>query len=151
MPPTDDDWMGEAIALARAAAARGEVPVGAVVVRDGIVIGRGGNAPIAASDPTAHAEIAALRDAGRALGNYRLPGCELFVTLEPCAMCVGAILACDATALVYAAPNPEGAAGTAIQLAQHAGLPRRVKVVSGIRREEADELLAATRIPVPEA
>ena len=84
--------MAEALALARAAQARGEVPVGAIVVRDGAIVGRGGNAPIAANDPTAHAEIAALREAARALGNYRLPGCELFVTLEPCAMCAGAIL-----------------------------------------------------------
>ena len=82
----DAAFMDEALALARAAGARGEVPVGAVVVRDGVVIGRGGNAPIAGDDPTAHAEIAALRDAARTARNYRLPGCELFVTLEPCAM-----------------------------------------------------------------
>ena len=74
------------------AGARGEVPVGAIVVRDGVIVGRGGNAPIAANDPTAHAEIAALREAAHAVGNYRLPGCELYVTLEPCAMCAGAIL-----------------------------------------------------------
>ena len=91
--PNSDDlrWMEQALALARDAGARGEVPVGAIVVRDGVVVGRGGNAPIAHDDPTAHAEINALRDAARRLGNYRLPGCELYVTLEPCAMCVGAM------------------------------------------------------------
>src|SRR5204863_1704601 len=87
-----EHWMAEALSLARQAQARGEVPVGAVVVKDGAPIGRGGNAPVTDSDPTAHAEIAALREAGRALGNYRLPGCELYVTIEPCAMCAGAIL-----------------------------------------------------------
>ena len=84
--------MREALSLARAAECLGEVPVGAVVVLDGKIVGRGFNAPIGESDPTAHAEIAALRDAARTLENYRLPGCELFVTLEPCAMCAGAIL-----------------------------------------------------------
>ncbi len=84
--------MREALALAHAAQDRGEVPVGAVVVRDGAIVGRGGNAPIAANDPTAHAEIAALRSAAAALGNYRLPDCDLYVTLEPCAMCAGAIM-----------------------------------------------------------
>ena len=88
----DEFFMREAISLARAAECLGEVPVGAVVVRAGEIIGRGFNSPIGESDPTAHAEIAALRDAARTLGNYRLPGCELFVTLEPCAMCAGAIL-----------------------------------------------------------
>ena len=86
---SDEAWMAEALALARGAGARGEVPVGAVVVKDGAIIGRGGNAPIARSDPTAHAEIAALREAGRVLGNYRLPGCDLYATIEPCAMCAG--------------------------------------------------------------
>src|SRR5690606_9093283 len=102
----DAGWMGEALALARAAAARGEVPVGAVVVRDGVVIGRGGNAPIAGDDPTAHAEIAALRDAARALANYRLPGCDLYVTLEPCAMCAGAIFHARIARVVYGARDP---------------------------------------------
>ena len=82
-PP--EHWMEEALALARQAQARGEVPVGAVVIKDSAIIGRGGNAPIAANDPTAHAEIAALREAARAVGNYRLPECDLYVTLEPCA------------------------------------------------------------------
>ena len=98
--------MGEALALARAAAARHEVPVGAVVVCNDAVVGRGGNAPIAGSDPTAHAEIAALRDAARALGNYRLVGCELFVTLEPCAMCAGAIFHARIARVVFGAIRP---------------------------------------------
>jgi len=84
---TDDGWMAEALSLARAAGARGEVPVGAIVVCDDTIVGRGGNAPIAASDPTAHAEITALREAAAALRNYRLPGCSLYVTLEPCPTC----------------------------------------------------------------
>src|SRR5512144_1998648 len=117
MPPADDALMGEALALARAAGARGEVPVGAIVVREGAIIGRGGNTPIEASDPTAHAEIAALREAGRALGNYRLPGCELYVTLEPCAMCAGAILHARIARLVFGAADPKtGACGSVINL-----------------------------------
>ena len=84
--PADEGWMREALNLAEAAAAAGEVPVGAIVVRDGVIVGRGFTAPIVHHDPSAHAEIQALRDAARRLGNYRLPGCELFVTLEPCAM-----------------------------------------------------------------
>ena len=84
--------MDEALVLAREAGARGEVPVGASVVRDGVIVGRGGNAPIAANDPTAHAEISALREAANAIGNYRLPDCEMYVTLEPCPMCAGAMM-----------------------------------------------------------
>ena len=143
MPPTDDDWMGEAIALARAAAARGEVPVGAVVVRDGIVIGRGGNAPIAASDPTAHAEIAALRDAGRALGNYRLPGCELFVTLETCAMCAGAIMHARLARLVFGARDPKtGACGSVVDLFAERRLNHHTTVTPDVRAHECGALLS---------
>lgn len=103
----DEFFMREAISLARAAECLGEVPVGAVVVRAGEIIGRGFNSPIGESDPTAHAEIAALRDAARTLGNYRLPGCELFVTLEPCAMCAGAILHSRIARVVYGARDPK--------------------------------------------
>jgi tRNA(adenine34) deaminase len=143
MPPTDGDWMGEALALARAAGARGEVPVGAVVVRDGIVIGRGGNTPIAASDPTAHAEIAALRDAGRALGNYRLPGCELFVTLEPCAMCAGAIMHARLARLVFGARDPKtGACGSVVDLFAERRLNHHTTVTSGVRADECGALLS---------
>jgi len=107
---TDDAWMAEALSDARAAGARGEVPVGAIVVRGDRVIGRGGNSPIAQSDPTAHAEIAALRDASATLGNYRLVDCALYVTLEPCAMCAGAISLARVGRLVYAAADPKGGA-----------------------------------------
>ncbi len=109
--------MAEALALARAAQARGEVPVGAIVVKDGAIVGRGGNAPVADHDPTAHAEIAALRDAGRALGNYRLPGCDLYVTIEPCAMCAGAILHARIGRVVFGARDPKtGACGSVVDL-----------------------------------
>jgi len=110
MLPTDERWMEHALALARDAGARGEVPVGAIVVRDDAIVGRGGNAPIAGSDPTAHAEIAALREAAARIGNYRLPGCALYVTLEPCAMCAGAISLARIERLVFAAEDPKGGA-----------------------------------------
>jgi tRNA(adenine34) deaminase len=98
----DEAFMAQALALARLAHGRGEVPVGAIVVRDGVIVGRGGNAPIARSDPTAHAEIEALREAALASGNYRLPDCDLYATLEPCAMCAGAIMHARIRRLVFA-------------------------------------------------
>jgi len=129
--------------LARAAGARGEVPVGALVVRDGLVIGRGGNAPIAASDPTAHAEIAALREAGRALGNYRLPGCELYVTIQPCAMCAGAILHARIARVVFGARDPKtGACGSVIDLFAEPRLNHHAEVVAGVRAEACGALLS---------
>ena len=140
---TDHDWMGEALALARAAALRGEVPVGAVVVRDGVVVGRGGNAPIAASDPTAHAEIAALRNAGQALGNYRLPGCELYVTLEPCAMCAGAIMHARLARLVFGARDPKtGACGSVVDLFAEPRLNHHTTVTGEVRADECGALLS---------
>jgi tRNA(adenine34) deaminase len=139
----DESWMGEALALAAAAAGRGEVPVGAVVVREGAIVGRGGNAPIAASDPTAHAEIAALRDAGRALGNYRLPGCALYVTIEPCAMCAGAILHARIARLVYGAADPKtGACGSVIDLFAEPRLNHHTLVTPGVRSGECGQLLS---------
>ena len=136
--------MGEALALARAAGARGEVPVGAIVVRDGAIVGRGGNAPIEASDPTAHAEIAALRDAGRALGNYRLPGCELYVTLEPCAMCAGALVLSRIDRLVFGAPDPKaGFVGSLGDLVRDERLNHAVEVTSGVLAEACGEELRA--------
>ena len=102
----DEYFMREAISLARAAECLGEVPVGALVVRDGLIVGRGYNSPIGEHEPTAHAEIAAQRDAARNLQNYRLPGCELFVTLEPCAMCAGAVLQARIARLIYGARDP---------------------------------------------
>src|SRR5512140_3236840 len=109
--------MQSALEQARKAQAAGEVPVGAVVVKDGEIVGTGFNAPISGHDPTAHAEIRALRDAAQRLGNYRLPGCELYVTLEPCAMCVGAMLHARIARLVYGAADPKtGACGSVIDL-----------------------------------
>jgi tRNA(adenine34) deaminase len=141
---TDDEWMGEALALARAAQARGEVPVGAIVVCDGALVGCGGNTPIAASDPTAHAEIAALREAGRALGNYRLPGCTLYVTLEPCAMCAGAIMHARLGRLVFGARDPKtGACGSVVDLFAERRLNHHTTVTSGVRADECGGLLSA--------
>ena len=142
-PDGDDAFMGEALALARAAQARGEVPVGAVVVRDGVVIGRGGNAPIAGDDPTAHAEIAALRDAARALSNYRLPGCDLYVTLEPCAMCAGAIFHARIARVVFGARDPKsGACGSVIDLFAERRLNHHATVTGGVRADECGALLS---------
>jgi len=142
-PANDDAWMDEALALARAAAARGEVPVGAVVVRDGVVIGRGGNAPVATSDPTAHAELAALRDAAKYVGNYRLPGCEIYVTLEPCPMCAGAIMHARIARLVFGASDPKtGACGSVVDLFAEARLNHHATVTRGIRADECGRLLS---------
>jgi tRNA(adenine34) deaminase len=140
---SDEAWMTAALALARTAQARGEVPVGAIVVKDGAIVGRGGNAPIAGNDPTAHAEIAALREAGRTLGNYRLPGCELFVTLEPCAMCAGAMLHARIARLVYGARDPKtGACGSVIDLFANERLNHHARVDSGVLADECGGLLA---------
>ena len=146
MPPTSEDerWIARCLELAAEAAAAGEVPVGAVVVRDGAVIGRGGNAPIAASDPTAHAEIAAMREAGRALGNYRLPGASLYVTIEPCAMCAGAILHARIARVVFGARDPKtGACGSVVDLFAEPRLNHHATVVEGVRADECGALLSA--------
>jgi len=112
-----EELMREALALAAEAGRVGEVPVGAVVVKDGRIVGRGYNRPITTADPTAHAEIVALREAAAALGNYRLPGCELYVTLEPCAMCVGAMVHARLSRVVYGAKDPKtGACGSIVDL-----------------------------------
>jgi tRNA(adenine34) deaminase len=134
-------FMGEALAEARAAAARGRPAVGAIAVMNEAMVARGCNRVDDVDDPTAHPVMTALREAARRLGTTRLSDVTVFTTLEPCAMCVGALLVCDAAALVYAAPNPvDGAAGSVLQLAQHPSLGRRLQVVSGIRREEAEDL-----------
>ena len=139
----DERWMRVAIALARAAQGRGEVPVGALVVHAGAIIGRGGNAPIARSDPTAHAEIGALRGAGAALGNYRLPECELFVTLEPCAMCAGAILHARIGRVVFGARDPKtGACGSVIDLFAEPRLNHHTAVRGGVLPDECGGLLS---------
>lgn len=138
----DAAFMREALDLARKAAAAGEVPVGAVVVRDGAVVGRGHNQPIAGADPTAHAEIMAMRDAGRALGNYRLAGCALYVTLEPCVMCSGAIMHARIRRVVYGARDPKtGACGSAIDLFAQPHLNHHAEVGGGMLADEAAALL----------
>ena len=139
----DEFFMREAISLARAAECLGEVPVGAVVVRAGEIVGRGFNSPIGESDPTAHAEIAALRDAARTLRNYRLPGCELFVTLEPCAMCAGAVLQARLARLVYGARDPKtGVHGSVVDLFAVERLNHHTQVVGGVLAAECGRLLS---------
>ena len=140
---SDEAWMEEALALARDAAARGEVPVGALVVRDDAILGRGGNAPISHADPTAHAEIAALRDAARAAGNYRLPGCDLYVTLEPCAMCAGAIFHARIARVVYGARDPKGGAcGSVVDLFGERRINHHATATGGVRADECGRLLS---------
>ncbi|MBS0318969.1 MAG: nucleoside deaminase [Proteobacteria bacterium] len=136
--------MDVALDLARDAAARGEVPVGALVIDEaGTIIGRGGNAPVASSDPTAHAEIAALREAARARGNYRLPGCTLVVTLEPCAMCAGAIQHARIARLVFGAHDPKtGACGSVVDLMAEPRLNHHATVTSGVRADACGALLS---------
>ena len=136
------DFMLAALDQARNAQAAGEVPVGAVVVKDGEVIARGFNTPISSHDPTAHAEIRALRDAARRLGNYRLPDCELYVTLEPCAMCVGAMLHARIARLVYGAADPKtGACGSVIDLISESRLNHHMSVSAGVMADECGALL----------
>jgi tRNA(adenine34) deaminase len=133
----------QALACAREAEAAGEVPVGAVIVdAAGAVIARAANAPIARNDPTAHAELLALRAAGRVLGNYRLPGCVLYVTLEPCVMCVGALVHARVARIVYGAPDPKtGACGSVFDLAANTKMNHRIDVVGGVLAEECGALL----------
>ena len=135
--------MRQALVLARDAWAVGEVPVGAVVVKDGEIVGRGFNAPISRHDPSAHAEIMALRDAAGNLGNYRLAGCSLYVTLEPCAMCMGAIFHARITRVVYGASDPKtGACGSIIDLPAEARLNYHAEVAGGILADECGGLLS---------
>jgi len=139
-----EKYMGLALQEARKAWAQGEVPVGAVVVRDGEVIATGYNQPIGSHDPTAHAEIVALRAAAEKLGNYRLPGCELYVTLEPCIMCSGAMMHARLARVVYAALDPKtGACGSVVDLFAEERLNHHTEVVGGVLAEEASQLLKA--------
>ena len=134
--------MEAALDLARRAAAAGEVPVGAIVVKDGEIVGRGGNRPIADHDPTAHAEIMAMRDAARFLGNYRLTGCDLWVTLEPCAMCAGAIAHARIARLYYGASDPKGGAVEhGPRLFEQPTVHHRPEVYGGICEDEAGFIL----------
>jgi tRNA(adenine34) deaminase len=142
MNDQDEKFMREALALARQAEAAGEVPVGAVLVQDGAIVGRGWNHPIAAHDPTAHAEILALRQAAQSLGNYRLVGTTLYATLEPCAMCAGALVHARVARLVYGAADPRaGAAGTVFNLLQAKQLNHQVEVSGGLLAEKCGALL----------
>jgi len=135
-------FMRLALQEAELARVAGEVPVGAVLVKDGVVIARGSNAPIGLHDPSAHAEMRALRAAAALLGNYRLPGCELYVTLEPCAMCAGAMMHARLARVVYAAPDPKtGAAGSVLDLFAYAQLNHHTMVEGGIMADEAGQLL----------
>ncbi|MGX8883396.1 tRNA adenosine(34) deaminase TadA [Methylovorus sp. SPW-M1] len=139
----DQAFMQQALQLAQAAADAGEVPVGALVVLDGAIIGRGMNAPIGRHDPTAHAEIQAMREAAAAIGNYRLVGCTLYVTLEPCAMCSGAIQHARIARLVYGARDPKtGSCGSVIDLMAEPRLNHHTEVVGGILAEECGSMLS---------
>jgi len=139
---SDEAFMGEALSLALEAAAAGEVPVGAVVVKDGAVVGRGHNRPVAGRDPTAHAEVMALRDAAERIGNYRLAECILYVTLEPCAMCAGAIMNARISRVVYGAADPKsGACGSVVDLFAENRLNFHTTVAGGVLAGEAAKLL----------
>ncbi len=140
--PGDEGFMRLALEVARAAALAGEVPVGAVVVKDGQVVAVGRNAPVGDHDPTAHAEIVALREAARVLGNYRLGGCELYVTLEPCAMCSGAMLHARLARVVFGAPDPKtGAAGSVLDLFAHGQLNHQTQILGGVLADECGATL----------
>ena len=141
---SDEDYMRAALELAREAGANDEVPVGAVVVLNGDIVGRGFNQPIGRHDPSAHAEIMALRDAGARLGNYRLPGCELYVTLEPCAMCAGAIMHSRIARVVYGAADPKtGVAGSVVDLFAEPRLNHHATIERGLLGEECGRMLSS--------
>jgi tRNA(adenine34) deaminase len=138
----DQSWMAEALAEAERAQAAGEVPVGAVVVCDGKIVGRGHNRVIQDSDPTAHAEVVAMREAAATLGNYRLSGCDLFVTIEPCAMCAGAIVHARLKSLVYGTDDPKaGAVRSVLSVLNHPQLNHKVEVRSGVLQDRCAQLL----------
>ena len=138
----DESWMEQALEQARMAAQAGEVPVGALVIKDGEIIGLGHNRNLLDHDPAAHAEIVALRQAAARLGNHRLTGCEMFVTIEPCAMCAGALVHARLARLVYGASDPKaGAAGSVLQVLNHPGLNHKMEVRSGVLAEKCSEIL----------
>jgi tRNA(adenine34) deaminase len=139
---TDLDFMQAALAEARLASEAGEVPIGAIIVREGEIVARAQNRVLRGLDPTAHAEIVALRAASTALGNYRLNGCTLYVTLEPCAMCAGAMIHARLARLVFAAADPKtGAAGSVLSVLNHPQLNHQMQIEQGILSDEAAELL----------
>lgn len=140
----DETFMALALEEALQAGGRGEVPVGALVVLDGEIVGRGFNQPIGSHDPTAHAEVMALRDAARRLGNYRLPGCELYVTLEPCAMCSGAIMHARIARVVFGARDPKtGVAGSVLDLFAEPRLNHHARIEGGVLAERCGALLSS--------
>lgn len=139
----DEDYMRAALEQAREAGACGEVPVGAIVVYEGEIVGRGFNQPIGRHDPTAHAEIMALRDAAARLGNYRLPGCELYVTLEPCVMCTGAIMHARIARVVFGARDPKtGVAGSVLDLFAETRLNHHARVEGGLLADDCGHMLS---------
>jgi tRNA(adenine34) deaminase len=141
-PAADELWMEEALRCAQRALEAGEVPVGAVVVCDGQIVGRGWNRNIAESDPTAHAEIVALREAAGTVSNYRLGGCELFVTIEPCAMCAGALVHARIERLIYGAEDPRaGAVRSVMQVVNHPQLNHHMDVTAGVLAGRSKDLL----------
>jgi tRNA(adenine34) deaminase len=143
-PKPDEFWMEEALREAQRAQAVGEVPVGAVVISEGQIVGRGANRNIRDDDPTAHAEIVALREAGRLLGNHRLLGCEMFVTIEPCPMCAGAMVHARLKRLVYGAPDSKaGAVSSVMQVLNHPALNHVMEVRGGVLAGRSMELLQA--------
>jgi tRNA(adenine34) deaminase len=145
IPEKDDSyWMGLAIREAKKAGARDEVPIGAVIVRDGLVLGRGYNLREKSLDPTSHAEMTAIRRAAKKAANWRLLGATLYVTLEPCPMCMGAILLARLERVVFGCHDPKaGAAGSLYDLSDDARLNHRLELTSGVRREECAELLSS--------
>lgn len=137
-----DAWMRLALEQARLAGDLGEVPVGALVIKDGQIVGQGHNRNLLDHDPTAHAEIVALREAAARLGNHRLGDCELFVTIEPCAMCAGALIHARLARLVYGASDPKaGAVSSVLQVVNHPGLNHKMEVVAGVLAQECSEIL----------
>lgn len=143
MTTTDDElWMEEALRAAQRALEAGEVPVGAVMVCDGRIVGRGWNRNIGDSDPTAHAEVIALREAGASIGNHRLAGCDLFVTIEPCAMCAGAMVHARIKRLIYGADDPKaGAVRSVMEVLNHPALNHAVEIRSGVLAGRSAEML----------
>jgi tRNA(adenine34) deaminase len=141
-PGEDAVWMERALALAELAAAAGEVPVGALVIRDGEIIGQGHNRNLLDNDPTAHAEIVALRQAADRVGNHRLVGCTMIATIEPCSMCAGALIHARIARLVYGANDPKaGAAGSTVQVINHPSLNHRMEVTAGVLAGRCSDIL----------
>jgi tRNA(adenine34) deaminase len=139
---SDLEAMRTALSEARKAAEAGEVPIGAVIVHDGAIIAHGQNSVVRTSDPTAHAEIVAMRHAAAILGNYRLNGCTLYVTLEPCAMCAGAVIHARIDRLVYGTPDPKaGACGSVLSVLNHPQLNHQMQVTQGVLSEQCGDLL----------